>query len=123
MPRGEEQLTSSDEEEDDDGVVEEVPEEVQDLPLLPEQHHVPVHVLQSPLSGLLRLLRPGGDAPAAKRRRGRRNITREWREDDLPPQEMPASTPKPLGMEDCKYDVDYFMKLRPKAGLLQVTKC
>ena len=111
MPRGEEQLTSSDEEEADDGVVEEVPEEVQDLPLLPEQHHVPVHVRQSPLSGLLRLLRPGGDAPAAKRRRGRRNITREWREDDLPPQEMPASTPKPLGMEDCRYDVDYFMKL------------
>ena len=111
MPRGEEQLTSSDEEEDDDGVVEEVPEEVQDLPLLPEQHHVPVHVRQSPLSGLLRLLRPGGDAPAAKRRRGRRNFTREWREDDLPPQEMPASTPKPLGMEDCRYDVDYFMKL------------
>lgn len=68
---------------------------------------------------------PSGDVPndprepllpsnvPAKRRRisGKKAITRDWTEDDLPPQEMPVNEIKPKNVDDCDRDVKYFLKM------------
>lgn len=61
--------------------------------------------------------------PQVKRRRisGLKKKTREWSTDDLEPREMPESTMKPKGLEDCKLDVQYFMKMFGEENIRMIT--
>jgi hypothetical protein len=62
---------------------------------------------------------PSEDAPAAEllgpapKRRivNRERPLRAWLLEDLPPQVMPDSTVKPMGLEDCDTDVSVFLKM------------
>jgi hypothetical protein len=62
-----------------------------------------------PVSPLL-VGRAGNGGPSARKKRKVKEPT-IWEKKDLPPQQMPQSTVKPKGVQDCKLDVDYFIKL------------
>ena len=73
-----------------------------------------------------------GDAPAApgparepaeKRRRVSRLrvMNREWLQDDLPVQEVPASELQPRGLQEQRYDVSYFMKVFGESNIELLT--
>ena len=73
-----------------------------------------------------------GDAPAApgparepaeKRRRVSRLrvMNREWLQDDLPAQEVPASELQPRGLQEQRYDVSYFMKVFGESNIELLT--
>lgn len=51
--------------------------------------------------------------PTTKRRRvsGKKRIEREWTEEDLPPQQLPASNIQPRELDDCHKDVHFFLKM------------
>ena len=53
---------------------------------------------------------PAVGEPAKKKARQERK-TWSWTHGDLDYKEFPVNEVKPLGMEDCKYPVDYFMKI------------
>lgn len=55
-------------------------------------------------------IEPVTGEPSKKKTRQERKVW-QWARGDLPPQEMPKNTVKPRGMEDCRYSVDYFMKM------------
>ena len=120
VPRGEEVVSSSDEDNEEageeNGAIEEAPETLQEasdpLPGVPALPLDP----QSP--------GPVGDAPPAKRRRpgGRRSVQREWVEADLPTQEFPENRPKPIGMDDCRHDFAFFMKLFGQNNISLITE-
>jgi hypothetical protein len=54
----------------------------------------------------------GPTRPTPKRRRlARERPHRVWTQEDLPQQEMPESTVKPKGLEDCDTDASVFLKM------------
>jgi hypothetical protein len=54
--------------------------------------------------------RAGNGRPSARKKRKVKEPT-IWEKKDLPPQQMPQNTVKPKGVQDCKLDVHYFLKL------------
>jgi len=103
-----------DEEDDEVGAVEDVQESDEDMfgPSGDDGGHaVPLEdVLDDPESAPLILQQPG---PSTKRRRasGRKKIERQWQEEDLPSQQLPASHIQPREMDDCDQDVQFFLKM------------
>lgn len=110
-----EAVSSSDSSESDEEEAVEATAEVEDLAPPVEEEPVVVPVA----------FEAGGDASEAsgdpseagdqagrpaKRRRVSR-IQRQFKEGDLPPQIMPENAPKPKGMDECRFEVDFFVKL------------
>lgn len=106
-PRGELEESSSEDEEPPVPAVVDPPDVSEEEEELPEVDHLDIADVQD-LPG------PSGEAqPPHKRRRisGRKITTRVWTKDDLPEQEMPENVVTPRGVEGCRYEVDYFVKL------------
>lgn len=67
--------------------------------------------IENPGVPLLPMGPAGADGPPVKKRRKGPRQPTVWIKQDLPPQQMPTSTVKPKGMQDCKLDVQFFLKM------------